>query len=551
MKTSSHSRPSGLHKSLFKNCLIGLVTILVGLIVSAFSPSATIIGSPMIVHAETTFEQFSLDDTTLSIGESTTLHITFTDKVVGLDLSDFKTMGVSLNNLSSVDGGKTWTVNVVPNYNYSGEGKITLLSGSYFNGADGSQGSSNLVQFVVDTIAPLAPTFSFEDPGADGVYNTAEVGPDGTITATVKVPTGTEVGDILIIDGESYTITQDIIANGQEVEVAPYTTRSAYIIDKAGNEGQVAVDTAFPYDTSRPNNSTTQLMINDVTMDNIVTSKEAQADIVITGQASGVFMAGDYISLTINDVYYQGQVDAQGNFSIPVKGSDLVADSDKTIDAYLNATNTVGNQGTITATKEYKLAPIPEAPMVTHEDPGADGVYSQDEVGSDGTVTVTVKVPTGTAVGDMLTIDGKDYEVTQSLLDKGQMLEVKPGASVTAFITNTFGEVGSMATVKVPGQFKIPSNAPSYDLPVSDFVPETKVPDNAPSYDLPKGEITDEKKPEVKDKPKSDQKNKEQKTEKKTLPKTGDKTNNQSVITGLLLVIMVTLGMMTVKKREY
>ncbi|MGT2609158.1 Ig-like domain-containing protein [Streptococcus zalophi] len=531
MKTFSHSRPSGLHKSIFKNCLIGLVTVLVTLIISAFSPNAPIIGEPMTVHAETTFEQFSLDDTMLSIGEKTTLHITFTDKVVGLEPSDFKTMGVSLNNLSSVDGGKTWTANIVPIYDYSGEGKITLLSGSYYNGVDGTQGSSNLVQFVVDTIAPLSPTISFEDPGADGVYNHAEVGPDGTITAWVTVPTGTEVGDVLMINGMSYTVTQDILQNGQEVEMAPATTISAYIIDKAGNEGQVAVGTAAPYDTSRPNNSTTQLMINDVTMDNIVTSKEAQADIVITGQASGVFMAGDYISLTINDVYYQGQVDDKGNFSIAVKGSDLVADSDKIIDASILATNAVGNQGTIVATKTYTLAPVPEAPTLTHEDPGSDGVYSQDEVGSDGTVTVTVKVPTGTAVGDMLTIDGKDYEVTQSLLDNGQMLEVKPGATVTAYITNTFGEVGPMATIIVPGQFKIP--------------------DNAPSYDLPKGEITDKKKPESNDKPKSDQKNQEQKNEKKTLPKTGDKTNNQSVITGLLLVIMVILGVMTIKKREY
>ncbi|MGT2609529.1 Ig-like domain-containing protein [Streptococcus zalophi] len=464
---------------------LGVVSVILGVTVFNLIPNIPVIGSPMTAYAATTFEQFEIDDTTLSIGEKTTFRVSFTGPIFGLQQNSFSVEGVTLSHLTASNGGKTWTATVIPLSNYDGLGKINLATGSYFNGLDGTQGSGNIIQFAVDTIAPLAPTISFEDPGADGVYNHAEVGPDGTITATIKVPTGTEVGDILMINGTSYTITQEILQNGQEVEVAPATTISAYIIDKAGNEGQVAVGTAAPYDTSRPNNSTTQLMINDVTMDNIVTSKEAQADIVITGQASGVFMAGDYISLTINDVYYQGQVDDKGNFSIAVKGSDLVADSDKIIDASILATNAVGNQGTIVATKTYTLAPVPEAPTLTHEDPGVDGVYSQDEVGSDGTVTVTVKVPTGTAVGDMLTIDGKDYEVTQSLLDNGQMLEVKPGATVTAYITNTFGEVGPMATIIVPGQFKIPSTAPSYDLPVSDFVPETRVPDTAPSYDLP------------------------------------------------------------------
>ncbi|MBJ8326130.1 Ig-like domain-containing protein [Streptococcus pacificus] len=469
----------------------GLLTVLV---VCGFLFNSSLFGSPTIVYATTTFKEFSLEETTLSIGKSTTLHITFEEPVFYLRKDSFNTKGVRITDLYSTDDAKTWTAIIVPLSNYNGLGKITLMSGAYYNALDGTQGSGNVIEVFVDTIAPLSPTINYEDPGADGVYNIPEVGPDGTITARVIVPTDTEVGDILIINGASYTITQDIIANGQEVEVAPDTTLSAYIIDKAGNKGQVAADRAAPEDASRPDASTTQLMINDVTMDNIITSQEGQTDIVITGQASGVFTAGDTIYLRINGVDYQGQVDDKGNFSITVKGSDLVADSDKTIDASLTATNTVGNQGTIVATKTYTLAPVPEAPTLTHEDPGSDGVYSQDEVGSDGTVAVTVKVPSGTAVGDILTIDGKDYEVTQAILTNGQLLEVKPGASVEAFITNTFGEVGPMATIMVSGQFKIPSKAPSYDLPVSDFVPETKVPDKAPSYDLPVSDFVPETK---------------------------------------------------------
>ncbi|MBB1428783.1 hypothetical protein H5181_20505, partial [Shewanella sp. SG44-2] len=61
--------------------------------------------------------------------------------------------------------------------------------------------------------------------GSDGIFNSDEIGSDGTVTATVTLATGTQVGDTLIVtDGSgnvlaSVTVTQDMLDNGFDVEV--------------------------------------------------------------------------------------------------------------------------------------------------------------------------------------------------------------------------------------------------------------------------------------------------------------------------------------------
>ncbi|MBB1441574.1 hypothetical protein H5202_23815, partial [Shewanella sp. SG41-4] len=82
--------------------------------------------------------------------------------------------------------------------------------------------------------------------GSDGIFNSDEIGTDGTVTATVTLATGTQVGDTLIVtDGNGNTlfngpVTQDMLDNGFDVEV-PVTAGAtdvdvtAQVIDIAGN----------------------------------------------------------------------------------------------------------------------------------------------------------------------------------------------------------------------------------------------------------------------------------------------------------------------------
>ncbi|MDO6601669.1 Ig-like domain-containing protein, partial [Arenibacter palladensis] len=78
---------------------------------------------------------------------------------------------------------------------------------------------------------------------------------------------------------------------------------------------------------------------SNITADDIVNSNEAIGLVNITGVVGGDAQVNDVVTLTINNVSYQGNVAADLSFSIPVNGSDLIADADTTIDASVETTN--------------------------------------------------------------------------------------------------------------------------------------------------------------------------------------------------------------------
>ncbi|WP_188959360.1 hypothetical protein, partial [Shewanella ulleungensis] len=216
----------------------------------------------------------------------------------------------------------------------------------------------------VDNVAAPAPTVEFSGMGSDGVFNSDEIGTDGTVTATVTLATGTQVGDTLIVtDGNGNElfngpVTQDMLDNGFDVEV-PVTAGAtdvdvtAQVIDIAGNPSATATD-------NQP-------------VDNVA-------------------------------------------------------------------------------------AP---APTVEFSGMGSDGVFNSDEIGTDGTVTATVTLATGTQVGDTLIVtDGNGNElfngpVTQDMLDNGFDVEVPVTAGatdvdVTAQVIDIAGNPSATATDNQP-----------------------------------------------------------------------------------------------------
>jgi hypothetical protein len=208
---------------------------------------------------------------------------------------------------------------------------------------------------TADTETPAAPTIAFESTGDDAIYNAKEVGDDGTITATVTVPDGTEIGDKLTINDIDYAVTQDIIDNGQAIEVTPDTKVIANITDIAGNRGPIADDTAPPADTKGPNACTTTLVIDAITEDNVISTLELTETINITGTVSGEFTVGDQVTLAINEIDYMTILDTEGRFGIEVSGVELGIDTDTSVVGIANVTDAAGNQGTIKDTQDYTL----------------------------------------------------------------------------------------------------------------------------------------------------------------------------------------------------
>jgi hypothetical protein len=56
----------------------------------------------------------TLNDTTLTRGETATVTVTFSEAVTGFDLSDLHASDATLSNLATADGGRTWTAAVTP-----------------------------------------------------------------------------------------------------------------------------------------------------------------------------------------------------------------------------------------------------------------------------------------------------------------------------------------------------------------------------------------------------------------------------------------------------
>ncbi|WP_409241463.1 hypothetical protein, partial [Aeromonas salmonicida] len=73
----------------------------------------------------------------------------------------------------------------------------------------------------------------------------------------------------------------------------------------------------------------------------------------VSGTVSGEFKAGDTVTLTVNNTEYTGPVGADGRFTILVAGSDLAADTDRTIDASVTSTDAAGNSATATDSEGY------------------------------------------------------------------------------------------------------------------------------------------------------------------------------------------------------
>ncbi|AIM61245.1 hypothetical protein IX49_12195 [Cellulophaga lytica] len=280
-----------------------------------------------------------------------------------------------------------------------------------------NSGNTNTVNttktYSVDVTAPT-PTLTINDVTADNIINTTESTSTITLTGTVTGEFNTGDNVTLVINGVSSTGSVDasgnysIPVNGSDLAVDSDTTINASIIttDNSGNTNTINATKTYNVDVTAP---TPTLTINDVTADNTINATEAASNITITGTVSGEFNTGDTVTLVSNGVSSTGTVDASGNFSISVNGSNLAADTDTTIDASITTTDSSGNGNTVNATKTYNVDVTAPTPTLTINDVTADNVVNANEAAS--TITITGTVGGDFNIGDLvtITINGNSY----------------------------------------------------------------------------------------------------------------------------------------------
>ncbi|WP_037330682.1 Ig-like domain-containing protein, partial [Salinivibrio socompensis] len=262
------------------------------------------------------------------------------------------------------------------------------------DGAIGSDAEGE-VGLEIDTTAPGSPGVTIlNDANNDGIISGQELG-DGIQVLIDLSNTDANPGDVLTVDGQTSTITEQNIIDGtvtitlSEIPADGETlTVEATITDTSGNTSTPGSDQA-EIDTSADAGT---VSVNNITSDDVINAQEAGETITVTGSASGGDIAeGDTVAMTINGEDYETTVDGDGNWSVDVAGSDLAADTEfeVVVSSSDDAGNTVDSTATSTHTVDTQAGEDNSAPTVTiSEDANNDGVISSDEL--DGQVDVNV-----------------------------------------------------------------------------------------------------------------------------------------------------------------
>ncbi|MBT9190562.1 Ig-like domain-containing protein, partial [Zobellia russellii] len=291
----------------------------------------------------------------------------------------------------TVDGTDyTGTVDALGDYSIDIPGSAlaadgdTTVDGSFVttDGAGNSATITDTKTYTVDLVNP-APVLVIDDVTADNVLNAAEAGADVAVTGTVSGDFNAGDTVTLTVDGTDYTGTVDasgdfsinipgsaLAADGDSTVDGSISTT-----DINGNTGTSTETKIYSVDVIAP---VVTVIVDDITSDNSINAAEAGSDIPITGTVSGDFNENDPVTIVVNGNTYSGTVDALGNFSIDVPGSDLVADNDTSIEVSLTSLDTAGNSTSVNETKSYMVD-------VVDNDPDNDGLTNdeEDDLGTD------------------------------------------------------------------------------------------------------------------------------------------------------------------------
>ncbi|WP_295478799.1 Ig-like domain-containing protein [uncultured Pseudomonas sp.] len=226
-------------------------------------------------------------DNALAVGETSLVTITFSEAVTGFTNADLTVANGTLSNVSSSDGGVTWTATLTPqNGLTSASNQISLtMSGVQDLAGNAGAGTVNSNNYAIDTVRPTA-TITVADT-ALAIGETSIV----TITFSETV-TGLTAADFTVANG---TLSNLASSNGGITWTATLTpsaniTDSTNVItldntgytDAAGNTGTGTTDSNnYAIDTQRP---TATIVVADA---NLTAGETTQVTITFSEAVSG------------------------------------------------------------------------------------------------------------------------------------------------------------------------------------------------------------------------------------------------------------------------
>ncbi|MGE8477678.1 MAG: Ig-like domain-containing protein [Pseudomonas shirazensis] len=277
-----------------------------------------------------------LSDSVLTAGQTSQVTITFSEAVTGLALDDFSVSNGLLSNLSSSDGGVTWTATFTPASNVEQAGNLISLDNSRYTDLAGNSGtgSSASPAFSIDTVRPNA-TIVVADSTLTG-------GESSLVTITFNEPvSGLTLADFSVTNGAltnlsssdggiTWTATLTPTA-GVEAASNLVSLNNAGVTDQAGNSGVgSSVSNAFAVDSRAPTVAVSSVDSSPNTPDSVrftVTFSEAVngvdlADFALlaTGNASGTLSSLQRLDANTYVVTVSG-ISGSGNLSLNLNGA--------------------------------------------------------------------------------------------------------------------------------------------------------------------------------------------------------------------------------------
>ncbi|WP_160020173.1 Ig-like domain-containing protein [Pseudomonas sp. 8O] len=338
-----------------------------------------------------------ITDTALKAGQSTTVTITFSEAVIGLTTADFSVANGTLGNLSSSDGGITWTATLTPDADVTDATNLITLDNTGYTDAAGNTGTgtTDSNNYAIDSKAPAITSVGVPANGTyvagDALDFTVNFDEAVTVDTTGGTPRlaitldtgGTVYANYLSGSGSTALVFRLTVANGQQDSngIAVGTnlqSNGATLRDAAGNDAQTAlngvpstadvlVDAAPPQvtgialDGTSPTTNTT--LGFTVTFSEDVNGVDlTDFALATTGSASGTLLSLVQIDartyrITVGGVTGQGTL----GLSLTAAGSGIVDSVGNTLqNNFSSAGYTLG--GLNTGDPEFRANPTPNVP---------------------------------------------------------------------------------------------------------------------------------------------------------------------------------------------
>ncbi|WP_194383028.1 MBG domain-containing protein, partial [Belliella aquatica] len=298
-------------------------------------------------------------DTQLSIGETSLVTITFSEPIAGLAIDDFTVQNGSISDLSTSDGGITWTVTLTPDSGVEDATNLISLNNTGYvdQGGNAGIGVSNSNNYSIDTQLPSGYSVSILTDRINGVNQNnfrfrlidGEIGADFSYTITSSAG-GTPITGIGEVTNSDQFISGIVVEDLPDGEL----TLTVTLTDESGNEGLPVSDTV---EKLLPAQLTIRVVQeadeegNDGLFE-ITTDNTFAANTTVTLEIGGTATSGvDYMSIGV-ELLFPGNT---STVSIPVSViDDLDVEGDETVIIRLVSTNnslvTIGEPSEATMT---------------------------------------------------------------------------------------------------------------------------------------------------------------------------------------------------------